>query len=94
MEIVDWVQGEFCKKAGESELGRQSRIEKILSSDAKYRAVVKKWERRVGRAVLRMGGWKTEGGEWRLEKELNTIGLVYPWLDAGKDRNKNNVPYY
>ena len=32
VEIVDWVVGKFCKKAAESELGREGRRGKILSS--------------------------------------------------------------
>jgi hypothetical protein len=41
VEILDWVGGKFCKKAAENELGRESRRWKILSSVAKYWAVVK-----------------------------------------------------
>jgi hypothetical protein len=44
--IVDWVEGKFFKKTAESELGKESRRGKILSSVAKYWAMVKE---RVGR---------------------------------------------
>jgi len=41
VEIGDWVEWKFCKKAAEIELGRERKKWKILSSVAKYWAMVK-----------------------------------------------------
>jgi hypothetical protein len=45
VEIGDWVEWKFCTKTAETELGRESKRWKALSSVVKYWAMVK----RVGR---------------------------------------------
>jgi hypothetical protein len=53
VEMVDRVEGKFCKKADEIELGRESRRGKILGSVAKYWAMVKtEWRGQTTKTVL------------------------------------------
>ena len=94
VEIVDWVEGKFWKKAADSELGKESRIKKTLSSFSKYRAVVKKSgeDKPVRRCYeLQVGKPKEESWVGRSQKTKHNWTSL-PCLDAGGDRNKNKVP--
>jgi hypothetical protein len=72
--------------AAESELRRESRRWKILSSDAKYWHMVQ--QSREEEPVRQCYEWqvgqpKVESWVGRLQEELDTNKLGYVWLDAG-----------